>query len=90
MIARHSNLAAGTKLFRFKPVNGKYEPWYCGIVEADSERVLEKWWECPHCGREYRTRSAADDHAKGRQNQFPPHCQETKKFGKCYEGCKHD
>lgn len=43
---------AGVSFFRFKPVKGPYEPWYCGIVESETERVLEKWWECPHCKNE--------------------------------------
>lgn len=76
--------------FRFKTVKGPFEPWYCGIVEPDGERVLEKWWECPHCGIEFKTRNACEQHCKGKQGQYPPHCHETKKRGKCYSGCTHE
>lgn len=78
-----------TKEFRFKPVKGPFEPWYCGIVEAETERVLEKWWECPHCGQEYKRRVICEQHCKGKQGMYPPHCCETKKGGKCYSGCGH-
>lgn len=75
--------------FRFKPVAGVFEPWYCGLAEADTERVLEKWWECPHCGAEYKSRAALCKHCKGEVGMYLPPCEETKKGGKCYEGCKH-
>jgi hypothetical protein len=75
--------------FRFKPVKGPFEPWYCGLAEVDTERVLEKWWECPHCQGEYKTRAACEKHAIGVVGQFPATCKETKKGGKCYGGCVH-
>lgn len=75
--------------FRYKPVKGPFEPWYCGLVEPETERVLEKWWECPHCGREKKTRVACEKHCKGEVGMYPPTCQETKKGGKCYSGCTH-
>lgn len=77
------------KEFRFKPVKGPYEPWYCGIVESETERVLEKWWECPHCRMEFKRRTICEKHCKGEQGMYPPHCHETKKGGKCYSGCGH-
>jgi hypothetical protein len=42
------------KEFRIKSVKGPFEPWYCGLVEPDSEKVIEKWWECPHWGQNAR------------------------------------
>lgn len=79
-----------TKIFKFKPVKGEFEPWYCGVVETGSERVFEKWWECPHCSREFRTRVACSKHCKGELGMYLPHCLETKKGGRCYSGCPHE
>lgn len=84
------NVATQTREFRFKPTKGPYEPWYCGVLHEDTGYVLKKWWECPHCGGEFRTRKACEQHAKGKQNQFPPTCHQTKKGGKCYGGCTHE
>jgi hypothetical protein len=75
--------------FRFKPVKGPYEPWYCGIVEPGSERVLEHWYECPHCKGEYKTRVAVLKHCVGEIGMYPATCYQTKKGGKCFSGCAH-
>jgi hypothetical protein len=76
--------------FRLKTIKGPFEPWYCGIVEPDTERVLEKWWECPHCQMEFKTRAASLKHCLGEVGQFPATCPETKTRGKCFEGCAHE
>lgn len=77
------------KEFRIKTVKGPFEPWYCGLVEPGTERALEKWWECPHCQAEYKTRVAVEKHCKGEIGMYPPTCHATKKGGRCYSGCGH-
>lgn len=83
-------MKSGITQFRFKPVKGPFEPWYTGVVEMRTNRVLEKKWECPHCGMEFHTRLNCEKHCKGKQGMFPPTCKETKKGGKCYSGCLHE
>jgi hypothetical protein len=79
----------GFREFRIKSVKGPFEPWYCGLVEPDSEKVIEKWWECPHCATEMNTRKAMMKHCAGVVGQFPASCPEVKANGKCYSGCQH-
>ncbi len=68
----------GTAFFRYQPIKSPYEPWYCGIVEKATNRTLETWYECPHCEREFKTRSACEHHCKGKAGQFPPTCPKLK------------
>jgi hypothetical protein len=79
----------GTKVERFKPIPGPYEPWYVVRAELSTNKAIKKRWECPHCGAYFKARNTCEDHCKGKQGMFGPLCSETKRGGKCYNGCEH-